>query len=640
LAFPDERLHELGSFINGLRPLHLPGFVAKLLSKYFVIFRNVFITKLFDSQISGKYRQGNPVVNSRFLGVEMVSGKARSPNIPELEAQLNSAKDRRGRIDALNALAWAINLADPKRSRKLADEAYDLATSGEVEAHLYPVGLAASLRCLAFLNNDAGSHDLALSQAMRAMEILESIPDDGQETSTLMMDVLAGISWTYRCFGDYGVAAEYATKGVKLAQSAGDRLHESGMVNILSVVYAESNNLNAALEMGKRVLECYRELGYRRGESLALNNLALTYLDLGDGAHALETCQESLCLARENGDTAVELTALSTMGEIYLGIQEFERAMEVLLQALHLARENEAGPEEFQCLLNLGKVYLALEKEPDALSAFESALAISHTSNDRPGEFKCHQLLSEVYEKRREFETALNHYKQFHELKETVFNEKTAKRLDGLNVIHQVETAKRDAEIQYLKTIELRREIEERKNAQETLEKLATMDSMTGLLNRREFFMQGEHEIQNAVQNKQPLAAILMDIDHFKQVNDTYGHAAGDQVLIQTARVARESLRQAEIIGRYGGDELVILLPGSSCVQGQQVAERLREKICSQVISTSKGDISITVSVGVAECKETQIATLDLLLELADQALYTAKRGGRNQVAVFNPIVS
>jgi diguanylate cyclase (GGDEF)-like protein len=558
-----------------------------------------------------------------------------SQSITELETQLQSVTEQRSRIDILNELAWALHLDNPEKAWGLAEQAYELATSGEFEKKPYLQGLAGSLRNLSALNNDAGQYDVALTQSLQALEILENIADGGRETRKMIIQVMGNISWTYRSYGDYVVSAEYAMRALKLAQAIEDRRLEAGMLNILSVIYAEANNLTAALEMGQKVLQRYHELKYVRGESMALNNLALTYLDLGDGAQALETCQESLRLARNNGVDIVALTALSTLGEIYLGLQEYNNAEEHLLQALKLAGEYKAKPEEFQCLLNLGKVYQCQQKDEEALSALKNALSISHSANDRRGEFQCHQLLAEVYEKLREFESALQHFKQFHALKETVFDESTVKRLAGLQVIHQVETAKRDAEIHYLKTIELKREIEERKSAQEALEKLASIDSLTGVLNRREFFILGEREVEEALQKGQPLTAVLFDLDHFKQINDTYGHAIGDQFLIRTTKTMRESLRQGEIIGRYGGDEFVILLPGSNCTQGQQVAERLCEKIASQTISSDKGDISVTLSLGISELSQANDSTLETLLSHADQALYEAKRTGRNRLAVY-----
>ena len=278
-------------------------------------------------------------------------------SILELEAQLEKATEQRTRIDLLHEIAWAIHLHDQEKGYSFAEQAYESSSSGEFEQKPYLPGLAGSLRSLAALNNDAGNYDLALSQSLRALEILESTPDEKIEISRMKIDLLGVASWAYRSPGDYVVSAECAIKGLKLAQTIGGRRYETGMLNVLSVIYAESNDLTAALEVGQRVVQYCREEGNVRGESIALNNLAMTYLELGNGEEALATCKESLRLARENGIEAMALTAQSTLGEIYLGIRDFAKAEESLLQALSLARENKAGADELQCLLNLGKVY-------------------------------------------------------------------------------------------------------------------------------------------------------------------------------------------------------------------------------------------------------------------------------------------
>jgi diguanylate cyclase (GGDEF)-like protein len=564
----------------------------------------------------------------------MVSNSSATYSISELEAQLNTVTDLRTRIDLLNELSWKLRLVNKEKTRVLAEEAYQLVSSNQFAVTPYLPGLIACLRVLSAINNSSGAYNQALSQSLRAMELLGQISEDSPQTRSLMSDVLGNISWTYRSYGDYGIAVEHCTKGIKIAQELGDLKREARLLSTLSVIYAEANDLTAALEIGKKSLARYQEDGYVNGECVALNNLAMTYHDLGENTKALETGQECLRLARENSIDVVILTALNTLGEIYLGIKDFARAKEYLLQALSLARENKDSSEESLCLLNLGKMYLSQENNEAAFSTLQNALTISQIANDRPGACKCHQLLSEIHKKQGDFEMALQHYQRYHEIKETIFNENASKRLDGLKIIHQVETATRDAEIHYLKTIELNREIEERKNAQASLEKLVAIDPLTGLLNRREFFNQGEKEFQKAKTNGQPLTTILLDFDNFKQINDSYGHAIGDQVLIHTAKIISEHLRQSEIIGRYGGDEFIILLPNSASTQGQRISERLQEKMADLKIDIPKDNLVVTLSLGIADLKETKSATLEMLIEYADQALYTAKRAGRNQIAI------
>jgi tetratricopeptide (TPR) repeat protein len=389
------------------------------------------------------------------------SGTAGSQYILELEARLEEATDQRTRIDLLHEIAWTILLHDQEKAHSFAERAYELSSSGEFEQKPYLPGLAGSLRSLAALNNDAGNYDLALSQSLRALEILESIPDEKLEIRLIKIDVLGVASWAYRSLGDYVVSAEYAMRGLKLAQAIGERRYETGMLNVLSVIYAESNDLTAALEVGQKVLQYCREGGNVRGESIALNNLAMTYLELGHGEKALATCKESLRLARENGIEAVALTAQSTMGEIYLGLKDFAKAEESLLQALSLAREHKAGPDELQCLLNLGKVYQYQHNDQAALSTLQNALSLSRTSNDRRGEFQCHQILSEIYERQGDLVRALQHYKQYHLVKEQVFNETADHKLKNLRISHEVETLKKESEIHRLKNVELQAALEQ-----------------------------------------------------------------------------------------------------------------------------------------------------------------------------------
>ncbi len=428
-------------------------------------------------------------------------------------------------------------------------------------------------------------------------------------------------------------------QGLKLAQEYSERVREAGLLNILSVIYAESHDLQSALKIGLEVVQAQRELGHITGECIALNNLALTYLDLGDGSSALKTIKESLEIAQEHQLETVEITAYTTFGEIYIGIKDFVNAELALQNALARARKLGLGQDEFQCLYHLGRLYKELAgRGGEAITYLQNALALSRASNDRRGEYQCHQMLAEIFEEKKEFEIALKHHKLFHEVKETVFNEDTTRRLMGLQVSHQVESARKDAYLQQLKNIELKREIEERKFAQESLAKLAGLDSLTGVLNRREFFNLGEQEITRGVKTSQPLTAILIDLDHLKQINDTYGHAIGDQALIIATRTIRESLRQGELIGRYGGDEFVVLLPGSALDDGRQIGERLLEKLADQTVNTKKGNIPITASMGIAELSQTQQYNLDELLDLADQALYEAKRTGRKRLYIYKEL--
>ena len=158
----------------------------------------------------------------------------------------------------------------------------------------------------------------------------------------------------------------------------------------------------------------------------------------------------------------------------------------------------------------------------------------------------------------------------------------------------------------------------------------AITDALTGVYNRRGLFQIGEFEFSHVRRIDHPICALMIDIDHFKWVNDRHGHAAGDQTLHGFAERCRTVSRAVDIIGRYGGEEFVILLPDTPLEPARHIAERLRQSIAKEPFTTDAGPLQITISIGVAEA--TSLDTLHTLIERADTAMYKAKHAGRNCV--------
>jgi diguanylate cyclase (GGDEF)-like protein len=162
-------------------------------------------------------------------------------------------------------------------------------------------------------------------------------------------------------------------------------------------------------------------------------------------------------------------------------------------------------------------------------------------------------------------------------------------------------------------------------------ERLARTDELTGMRNRRAFYELGELAMAQAKRYDDPIAVISLDIDHFKKVNDTWGHATGDETLRLVALIIQRTIRTSDIAGRVGGEEFAIVLPRATPEQALAMAERLRAAMEKAPLYHDRGEIHFTSSFGVA-VRDAENDTLDRLLAEADKALYEAKEGGRNRV--------
>jgi diguanylate cyclase (GGDEF)-like protein len=173
--------------------------------------------------------------------------------------------------------------------------------------------------------------------------------------------------------------------------------------------------------------------------------------------------------------------------------------------------------------------------------------------------------------------------------------------------------------------------------AREALRVQATHDALTGLFNRGRVLEILLAEIARSERESRPLSVLMVDLDHFKRINDTHGHQAGDAVLREASRRMISSTRQYDSPGRYGGEEFLIVLPGCGARDGCAQAERVREAFACEPFTAGVEPLSVTCSIGVASREACAAGDAERLIHEADEALYTAKRHGRNRVAEFTP---
>ncbi len=180
------------------------------------------------------------------------------------------------------------------------------------------------------------------------------------------------------------------------------------------------------------------------------------------------------------------------------------------------------------------------------------------------------------------------------------------------------------------RTRHLNQEIARRQELEDNLRALASVDGLTGINNRRHFFELGGKEFSRAQRYGNALSVMMMDVDHFKNINDTYGHAAGDEVLKKLATTFAANLRGPDILGRLGGEEFAVVLPECGIEAAERAAERLRLILAKVEVPSEQGPITFTISIGVVS--RTDGEALAEALDRADKAMYAAKQGGRNRV--------
>lgn len=178
-------------------------------------------------------------------------------------------------------------------------------------------------------------------------------------------------------------------------------------------------------------------------------------------------------------------------------------------------------------------------------------------------------------------------------------------------------------------------DITEKRRAEEKLIELATTDALTGLPNRRVFMEAGERELSIHKRHDRPLSILMIDMDHFKAINDTFGHSAGDKALVYFAETTSALLRTEDVIGRIGGEEFAVVLPDTKLDKAYSAAERIRKTIEQKHYDPESDIPAFTISIGAAEAGDAD--TIDEILQKTDEALYTAKNNGRNRVEIYKP---
>ncbi len=605
-------------------------------------------------------------------------------NVGALEARLVTLTEPSARLDALNALAWELRYTNTTRALELSKEARALAQGlGDRR------GLAYSLRNQGFCFFRLSNYDAALAHAREALNLFEALDDarglEGTLSTLGAVHIMTGnlttalesflrvrrlcetlgdkarevavfnnIGAVHFYLGDYQSALAYHLRTLKTLEdraSPGDPLSRSRSLNNIGFTLYKLGDFKEALRYLLEALGLLETLQDEHARASTLNNIGLVHHALGDFERARAFHQKSLALREAIGDRQGVGESLGNLGTVYAGL-EHPQAETYFLESLDIKRDVGDNKSLSETLLALGEWLTRRGEVEEARVTLGEALTVAESVGSKGDRYRAHRALAEWCKRAGDLGGALKHFERYCALKDEVFNETSASKMAGLRITFEAERKEREGATR-LKNVELSRanaELEaltaslreagrEKSELLVKLEKQAREDPLTGLYNRRHFVERFEAEWLRSKRFRTPLSVALLDIDHFKSVNDTFSHGVGDEVLRVLARLLRESTRTVDVVARYGGEEFVLLFPETHAAGARAACESVRRSVQTHPWATLHPDLSVTVSVGVASLAEARAhpqgenhSEYEKLLSLADKKLYEAKQGGRNRV--------
>jgi diguanylate cyclase (GGDEF)-like protein len=460
-----------------------------------------------------------------------------------------------------------------------------------------------------------------------------------------------------------GVQGQYAAglSDLKRAQSVFEEIdlpdHALTALNAIAILYNRMGDYAQAIHIYERALKAQRDAGMRREEAVTLHNLGRAHENLLEWAAADQAFQESLAISRELSYARGEAYALRGLGAVANAKGAPENALTTLERASVLQRQTPDARLHAQIQLARGIALHQLRRLSASVDALEEALAVFRQADSLTELRATHAELASVQADMGNWREAYDHLASAKETAERQFRNQIDQRFTTLKV--EFDTASKEKENALLvRENEANQEALEQgqraRNLQATvivlivalaallatlaiyqwrttrrMRTLAMTDELTGVPNRRAVLSRLAPLVEGP--NRRVHAMLIIDIDHFKSINDQYGHPEGDEALKLVAARLRAEVREPAFIGRLGGEEFVVVVPDSDVEAGRQLAERFRESVMTIDTRRWLADRRLTVSIGLTVSRLAG-DTPSHMLQRADAALYAAKRAGRNCV--------
>jgi two-component system, cell cycle response regulator len=518
-------------------------------------------------------------------------------------------------IDEINLRARQMSMQSKESALLLSEQACQL--SIQAEYHLgYAQGLLNHARALA--QDPFFEESIAL---MRHSLML------GEEHGFQphIVECLQEIAAAYYCQCEYDLALQYWSYCLDLSLNlANDDAYIQANIGI-GKIYFSYDDFVSALEHHRQAAEYNPNIKNEKLTASLFINLGSDYLHLLQYDEALKALQQGLLRAKNIDHLEYISEALCLIGQVQWALGQLDLAQGSLLSALKINKKLKNQWNLASNYLALGKINLAVRDDQLANKYLKQGLLHAQRRNAADLVFQFEELIAELAELQGDFKLALAYFKRFHLGQQTVKSQLSPYKLQAMKMQLEIESAR-------LENADLRRQRASQHCEIQRVERLASYDGLTGILNRRGLEEQGCELFQRQRMNQQSLSVLMIDVDHFKRVNDGCGHPVGDKVLRQIAALLKSGCRQDDLVGRYGGEEFVVLLPNHEGVAAIEVGERLRGLVDAWIWARIHPELKITISVGIASVADD--ASLEALLNRSDQCLYRAKQQGRNRVVV------
>lgn len=530
-------------------------------------------------------------------------------------------------LQRLNARAMEFFNGDLDRGVEILQEVFQLAETRERFTPPEQHGFAECYLTLGRFQMKLGLFGSAIHAFFQAQSLYKKA---GDKARSGWAQSYIGVAYLH--LDEYDKALRHLYAAHQITRGAGDRILTAEISNNISNIYIALGQPERAFMLLEEAIPILREAREYKRLGWALDTLAMAYARSGSQIRALRVEQEAFELACQI-ESWQDICVISiNMGNLYREIGDLPQARRAYQEALAAAQSQKLRVNGMDAWVRLGDLDLQEGKFEPAVATLQRALALARELNRLGSQMDCCRILSQAYEAQDEIALALNYYKQYHHLTEMIFSKEADQRIRNLQALHQLDSLRKEAEDFQKQNLLLRREVEKQKQQKMELEELALTDPLTHAFNRRAFFENGAEILHKAQRDALALTLIMLDVDHFKEVNDMFGHMYGDAVLQTLVASLRCELRQDDLLARYGGEEFVILLPGVDEPFARVVGERLRAAVERNPYKDPQHDHEpITISVGIVVAHAEDLPdNLEVLVNRADEAMYQSKQAGRN----------